>query len=259
MPSVLNLAGIGQVTIDRRPDMCPICHTRITPNVMTGGIAGRIYDGNLTIVFVCPSDSCREYFLGYYEKRNAQYGFLTCRPKETAVPSLPDFVTNISANYCEMFRECYRAEAEGLHQVAGFGYRKALEFLIKDYLVSRRPEDRAAIEATPLATCIETYVGDANVRDVGRRAVWLGKDESQRTWMDKELRDLKSVLELVLRWIETEYLTAELLKTMPPAPDGAAGEEPEQEAPTPGLHAAEGNGGGIGTIRGAAAALSVSD
>jgi hypothetical protein len=247
MPSVLNLAGTGQVTIDRRPDMCPICQTRITPNVMTGGVGGRIYEGNLTVVFICPSDSCREYFFGYYEKKNGQYAYLTCRPKETAVPRLPDFVVRISANYCEMYDECYRAEAQGLRQVAGFGYRKALEFLIKDYLVSRRPEDRAAIEGTPLATCIETYVGDANVRDVGRRAVWLGKDESQRNWTDKDLRDLKSVLELVLRWIETEYLTAELLKTMPLEPGGASGEVKDE------AQGRDGSGGGLGGLHAAAA------
>lgn len=249
MPSVLNLAGTGQVTIDRRPDMCPICQSRITPNVMTGGVGGRVYGANLTVVFVCPSDSCREHFLGYYEKKNGQYTFLTCRPKETAVPRLPDFVVRISSTYCEMYAECYRAEAEGLHQVAGFGYRKALEFLIKDYLVSRRPEDRAAIEGTPLGTCIETYVGDANVRDVGRRAVWLGKDESQRVWVEKDLRDLKAVLELVLRWIETEYLTAELLKTMPLESEEASVEGlARSEAP-----GRDGSGGGLGGLHAAAA------
>lgn len=252
MPSVLNLAGTGQVTIDRRPDICPICQTRITPNVMTGGIGGRVYGGNLTVVFVCPSDSCREYFLGYYEKKNGQYTYLTSRPRETVVPPLPEFVVRISRHYCEMYEECYRAEVEGLRQVAGFGYRKALEFLIKDYLVSRRPEDRVAIEATVLGTCIETYVGDANVRDVGRRAVWLGKEESQRHWMEKDLRDLKSVLELVLRWIETEYLTAELLKTMPLEPGGALEEGAGQNE----VKGRDGSGGSLGGLHAVAARAS---
>lgn len=239
MPSVLNLAGIGQVTIDRRPDTCPICQTRITPNVMTGGVGGRVYEGNLTIVFVCPSDSCREYFLGYYEKRNGQYSFLNCRPEETVVPDLPQFVLRISRNYCEMFRECYRAEVEGLQQLAGVGYRTALEFLIKDYLISRRPEDHAAIEEAPLATCIEAYVTDVNVRDVGRRAVWLAQESYPRPWAEKDLRDLKAVIELVLRWIETEYLTEELLKTMP----GRDEARPDRDA-----------GGGLGSIPAGAAA-----
>lgn len=250
MASVFNLAGIGQVTIDRRPDMCPICHSRITPNVMTGGIGGRIYDGNLTVVYICPNDTCREYFLGYYEKRSGQYSLLACRPKETSVPSLPAFVVNISTNYCDMYSECYRAEAAGLSQVAGFGYRKALEFLIKDYLVSHRPEDRLTIESTPLAGCIETYVGDANVRDVGRRAVWLGKGHAQRSWADKDLRDLKTVLELVLRWIETEYLTAELLKTMPLEPAAVAVEQGTPEL----RRGMDGSVGGLGSLHAPAVA-----
>lgn len=246
MASVLNLAGIGQVTIDRRPDTCPVCQTRITPNVMTGGVGGRVYDGNLTIVYVCPSDACREYFLGYYEKRNGQYTFLRCRPQETVAPVLPEFVQRISRNYCEIFQECYRAEVEGLHQLAGVGYRKALEFLIKDYLVSRQPEERAAIEEAPLALCIERYVTDVNVRDVARRAIWLGGETYPRPWLEKDLRDLKSVIELVLRWIETEYLTAELLKTMPGPPGGApALSRPETE----------GRAGGLSDVPAGAAAM----
>jgi hypothetical protein len=132
---------------------------------------------------------------------------------------MPDFVRRISQNYGDMFTECLKAEASGLKQLAGVGYRKALEFLIKDYLISRRPQDRDAIENRPLASCIEAYVTDGNVRDVAKRAIWLANDEThyQRSWQDKDLRDLKAVLELVLRWIETEYLTEELLKTMPPA------------------------------------------
>lgn len=219
MPSVLNLAGLGQVTIDRRPDICPICQTRITPNLVAGAPGGRIYSGNLTVVFVCPNDACREMFLGYFEKRANVYSFLTCRPFELPVPSLPEFVVRISENYCGIYAECLKAEAIGLKQVAGVGYRKALELLIKDYLISRRPEERLAIEAAPLADCIEIYVADNNVRDVARRAVWLGNQQNQyqRGWDEKDLKDLKAVLELVLRWIETEYLTEELLKTMPPA------------------------------------------
>ncbi|GAB0116287.1 hypothetical protein [Acidisoma sp. 7E03] len=250
MPSVLNLAGIGQVTIDRRPDTCPICQTRITPNVMTGGAGGRVYDGNLTIVYVCPSDACREYFLGYYEKRNGLYTFLRCRPREVLVPELPQFVQRISTNYAEMFRECYCAEAEGLQQLAGVGYRKALEFLIKDYLISRRAEERSAIEEAPLAVCIERYVTDVNVRDVARRAVWLGSEAYPRPWAEKDLRDLKSVIELVLRWIETEYLTEELLKTMPMPPDSLAPASEPTAAP-----ARELRGGELGEVQAGAAAM----
>lgn len=219
MASVLNLAGMGQVTVDRRPDICPICQTRITPNLIAGGPSGRIYGSNLTVVFVCPNESCREYFLGYFDKRGNVYNFHNCRPSEPVLPPMPDFVRRISQNYGDMFTECLKAEASGLKQLAGVGYRKALEFLIKDYLISRRPQDRDAIENRPLASCIEAYVTDGNVRDVAKRAIWLANDEThyQRSWQDKDLRDLKAVLELVLRWIETEYLTEELLKTMPPA------------------------------------------
>lgn len=186
---------------------------------MTGGWGGKVYASHLTIVYICPSESCREFFLGYYEKKNSLYAFVTCRPTEPAVPKFPEFVMKFSESYCDIYTECHKAEVFGLKQVSGTGYRRALEFLIKDYLISRRPDDRAEIENCPLGSCIETYVNDAHVKDVARRASWLGNEGTHynQRWVEQDLRELKSVLQLVLRWIETEHLTEELLKTMPPA------------------------------------------
>ena len=52
------------------------------------------------------------------------------------VPELHQFDENIkklSSNFCEIFNQAYVAELMKLNEIAGIGYRKALEFLIKDY------------------------------------------------------------------------------------------------------------------------------
>jgi hypothetical protein len=103
--------------------------------------------------------------------------------------------------------------------VCGVGYRKALEFLIKDYLIRKCPDDRAAIEDKRLGQVIESYVEDRNIKEVAKRAAWLGNDEThyKRRWVDKDLNDLKRLIRLVLHWIEVAHETEEALSSMPAA------------------------------------------
>jgi hypothetical protein len=128
-----------------------------------------------------------------------------------------DSIKGISPTFCEIYEEAHKAEQFGLEQICGVGYRKALEFLIKDYLITNRPADDAAIRKTLLGPCIENYVTDPRVKEIAKRAAWLGNDEThyERRWIDKDLNDLKTMIRLALHWIEAEALTAEALKTMP--------------------------------------------
>lgn len=101
--------------------------------------------------------------------------------------------------------------------MCGVGYRKALEFLVKDYLVKGQPDAKADIEAKMLGLCIAKYVADQRVKQVAERAKWLGNDETHyhRRWIDKDVDDLKLMIKLTVHWIEAEYLTQEALKSMP--------------------------------------------
>jgi hypothetical protein len=135
------------------------------------------------------------------------------------LPAFADAIRDISSTFCDIYGEAHKAEHLGLTQICGVGYRKALEFLIKDYLIKERPDDKAAIESTMLGQCIQRYVTDPKTKQVAERATWLGNDEThyQRRWIDKDLSDLKALISLALYWIEAEQLTAETLKSMPEA------------------------------------------
>jgi hypothetical protein len=57
----------------------------------------------------------------------------------------------------------------------------------------------------------------SEIKQVSERATWLGNDEThyQRRWVDKDLSDLKVLIDLVLHWIKMEHLTDEALNSMP--------------------------------------------
>jgi hypothetical protein len=209
--------GKGLANIYRHPDECPICHSKIAPLLKFSKMGGRIYTGNLEVLYLCPNNACDELFIGYYEQSQIGNQLISTRPVEPAPRAFSDPIKGISQTFCDIYEEAHRAEQFGLTQICGVGYRKSLEFLIKDYLIKDRPGDKAGIEAAMLGTCIENYVIDPRIKEVAKRATWLGNDEThyQRRWVGKDLIDLKILTDLVIHWIEAEHLTKEALKSMP--------------------------------------------
>jgi hypothetical protein len=206
--------------IAAHPDHCPICHSKVIPKLLWIEGGGRFYAADLEVVYKCPNSECDEMFIGYFRSGHSASGvlalFLT-RPFEPVPIAFSQCIRDISPTFCEIYDHAHKAEEFGLTQVCGVGYRKALEFLIKDYLLRNRPDDKTAIETKLLGPCIEKYVEDPRIREVAKRAAWLGNDEThyQRRWVDKDLNDLKMLVDLVLHWIEMEHLTEEALNSMP--------------------------------------------
>lgn len=105
-----------------------------------------------------------------------------------------------------------------LNQICGVGYRKALEFLIKDYLISKESDAQTIenIKSKFLNNCIQDNVQNENIKNVAKRAVWLGNDETHyiRVWADKDVNNLKQLIDLTVRWIENEVETERVLQEM---------------------------------------------
>jgi hypothetical protein len=129
----------------------------------------------------------------------------------------PEHVTKISPRFCEIANEAQKAEGEKWKLIAGPGYRKALEFLVKDYLCKELPDEAENIKKLLLGSCIEKYVTNTNVKKMAARAAWIGNDETHyvRKWEDKDLEDLKKLIALTVHWIEMEAMTASVLVEMP--------------------------------------------
>lgn len=99
----------------------------------------------------------------------------------------------------------------GLTEISGMGYRKALEFLIKDYAILRWPDDAEVIRKMTLGNCINEKIGYDRLKTLAQRAVWLGNDFThyERRFEDFEIEDLKRFIDAALFWIEAELTTDE--------------------------------------------------
>lgn len=67
-----------------------------------------------------------------------------------------------------------------------------------------------------MGNCIQENVQNENIKNVARRAVWLGNDETHyiRKWEDKDVNNLKHLIDLTVRWIENEIETERVLQEM---------------------------------------------
>ena len=180
-------------------------------------------------VFQCPNGKCQGLFIARYNKTKLQgqghFELQSCVPFELAVEAQTETISKISPDFCAIYEQASKAEQHALGLVAGPGYRKALEFLIKDYIISQSTEEgpdkkaahKAAVEKMLLGACIAKYIKSEQIREIAKRAAWLGNDETHymRKWEDKDLNDLKKLITLTLHWIEIEKLTADVISDMP--------------------------------------------
>ena len=186
---------------------CPSCGTLITP----------IYHamhGLSVVLSQCPVHECGSIFL---LKRSG--GNLSLLPNHKLMSEVfSDTIDSISPDFVRIYNESYAAEQMSLDDICGVGYRKALEFLVKDYVSKGKTnEEIQRIRAKALAKCIDEFVSDERIKQVAKRAVWLGNDETHyiRKWEGRDVHDLKGIIHLAIRWIEQEVETNALLKNMP--------------------------------------------
>src|ERR1700688_18574 len=218
-PSVSVPQGSVRV-INKTPDKCPICHRSNTPIDWDVAYLRQNPHG-IERLLQCPSDACQRLFIARYSlfhtQTSSHYALFESVPTEMTDVQQSAAIQKLSKDFCSIFAEAHKAEQHKLSLVAGPGYRKALEFLIKDYVMTLKPSDKDKIENMMLANCIATYVDDDKIKQMAKRAAWLGNDETHyvRKWADKDLNDLKNLISLTRHWIEMDQLTKDFVKDMP--------------------------------------------
>jgi len=216
----------GNFNVNKIPDFCPVCHIEIKPLYRYAWLNDKILDEKrLQIIFLCPNENCQKLFISYYRPPrlgerhvlDIDYYYNGSAPGGIRKKVFPEEIAKISPKFCKIYNQAKEAEERRLKEICGAGYRRALEFLIKDYLIKEKVEKAKIIQETPLGTCIDKYVASERIKDCAKRAAWLGNDETHyiRIWEDKDLEDLKDLIELTVNWIRDEHLTRRIKKEMP--------------------------------------------
>lgn len=203
------------------PDKCPICHHLVS--IGNPSAKSWIELNKYQAVFQCPFKGCWNYFIAYYEvgvqgDARRELTLKSVQPFNVVNEKSPEIITAISPNFVAIYREATEAKQRGLLQIAGPGFRKAFEFLIKDYAKSKAPTNKhKEIESTFSGTVANNYIVDTRIQAVAKRALWLGNDETHylRKWEEHNIDDLIKLIKLTINWIEIDLQSAEYIERMP--------------------------------------------
>lgn len=135
---------------------CPYCHTKVNPEYL--------YVDNSYLFALCSNSNCGKHMIlikenGYYTKIQQN--------SEPLKKTFSSIISDISPDFTIIYNQAFYAEQIHLDQICGVGYRKALEFLIKDYLI-HNSEDvifNEKIKSKFLNNCIQDDVKNEMIKE----------------------------------------------------------------------------------------------
>ncbi|MFS0763916.1 DUF4145 domain-containing protein [Peribacillus phoenicis] len=218
-PISINLnRTVHSMQLDKFPYECGLCHKNVDPSF----IAAAFIKGNhltstfIEAVFQCTNLECNSLIIGYYEKASStRFKLLKNAPILPKGKGFSDEIINVSPNFNEIYNQSFHAEQIGLTLISGIGYRKALEFLLKDYLIYLGKDEEEKILNMPLGQCINK-LENHNIKEMSKRATWIGNDEAHytRKWEDKDVNDLKKLIEVTVYFIAMDITSRRYLDEM---------------------------------------------
>jgi len=209
------------------PENCVLCGSRLLPYPVALSDSNDKVKINFETVYQgyqC-TGTCSRLNIAVYKLR-AELGnttnyelenLLVTVPRELPAKEISPEIESLSPKFASIYKQALIAETMNLSQLTGLGFRKALEFLVKDYAILHYPEDAETIKKKPVAMCINEYMKEDYLRECARRAAWLGNDETHysREWQNHDIQDLKKLLLLTLRWLEYALLSEKYFREMP--------------------------------------------
>lgn len=199
---------LGDVSVEiELPDICPNCGLGITAKFLTYHSATEIpYVG---VIFECPA--CKKIGFAEYELvLRREYSYFTgttidskdifvntvaVYPTRIIKSLLPESIKNFYPEFYEIYNQAHIAEQNNLHKIIGMAYRKALENLVKTYLIETFPDEQDDILSESLGKSIGriTY---PKIQVLAKAASWIGNDETHMVKKnpDWEVKDMKGFI-----------------------------------------------------------------
>ena len=199
------------------PSFCPRCGVHLSPEVIYAYMIDYEdeEDNKAFLLNFCPE--CDQCFISKHifdSKEGSGYRFESSAP---VVPHKNTFSSNIatlSPDFVKIYNESLAAEEMGFSSICGMGYRKSLEFLIKDFLICQNPSLKETISQKTLGACIKEYISDDRLQSLAKASAWLGNDETHyvKKHNDYNVVNLKSFINAFVTFIDAELAYQEAKK-----------------------------------------------
>ena len=197
---------------------CPICKAKIYPVFISASL-----NTNKTASVFNYCRSCRESFITQYEvtrsitNNSSSFTFaratklLFSEPNRFVKASFDKRLEELSPKFVSIYNQALAAECSGLDEIAGLGYRKALEFLVKDYAIHTHPSDEEKIKLMRLSPCIKQYIDNNRIVELAEKSAWIGNDEAHyiRKQDDLDVSNMKDFLQALVYFVSMDLVAEE--------------------------------------------------
>lgn len=195
---------------------CPVCKAKISPKYINSVLyALKNNNKRITVLDFCAG--CHSMFITEYEvSPSGSYSYspikiVSSEPNRFIAKTFDDNIKTLSPTFVEIYNQALQAESMNLNQIAGIGYRKALEFLTKDFAISEHPDKTEPIQNMMLSKCITNYIDDIRIKTLATKSAWLGNDETHyiRKHVENDVNDMKSFIEAMVYFISMVLIIKE--------------------------------------------------
>ena len=196
-------------------DKCPHCLCSWQPTILNATYFKYLNEYKLVLQTFCTN--CKEPILMKYKFTPnlicVAEDFIEAFPNNIQKTNFDDVINSLSPSFVKIYNEAEIAESYSLFEIAGVGYRKAFEFLIKDYAIKLFPEKASEIKSKALSKCIEDYINHKKIVDISKRTIWIGNDQThyEQKFVGMGISDLKNLMDLSVHHITVELLTDEMV------------------------------------------------
>lgn len=186
------------------PEKCPHCNMNIQPKVLSSFFLDDSYLQTIHTSFMCPN--CNRFFTVEYCLDNliAPNTTLEILPHPSNATSFSQNISELSPNFVKIYNQAEKAENIELDEICGQGYRKSLEFLVKDYAIKLNSANADDIKNKSLSQCIRDHISDSHIQTLATASAWIGNDETHyvRKHNDYDINHLKSFISTMINYIE---------------------------------------------------------
>ncbi|WP_302626777.1 hypothetical protein [uncultured Eubacterium sp.] len=196
-------------------NVCPICKTTISPVYIASSLNSYF---EASVFNYC--QSCNNTFISKYSvRKNCDHSFqiisfdmdkfIISEPYEFDKKVFEKAIVSLSPQFDKIYNQALAAESSRLDEIAGIGFRKALEFLIKDFAIHKFPDNESKIKSMSLAQCINFYIDDSRIKILATRSAWLGNDEAHylRKQDGRDINDMKHFIDAIVYFISMVLIT----------------------------------------------------
>ncbi|NLD33196.1 MAG: hypothetical protein GX662_13230 [Trichococcus flocculiformis] len=190
--------------------ICPHCNMTGRQEPITGAMNTR--ENVLAITTECLSCnklSTHEYFCVETYRGTFETHYRNTYPNFSENINIPEKVKQEYPDFLKILNQSQQAEETNLNELAGMGYRKALEFFVKEYVTKNLDEgkEKELILSEPLGETIKR-LENPMLQRISKASSWLGNDQTHMVQKhpDYGIEDIKKYIKVMTNLVEAEYV-----------------------------------------------------